>query len=125
MKKKKKRPARRSARVELDPGPGDPEPTLSDWKRLYSAAFDLWKAAPWEWMTDTDLFAVKNPADEKIAYCSVIGAMRRTFGLVTFLGTSGLETWRWMQGRGETMPEDEFSKELIFRHSGLSLTFRL
>ena len=105
------------------PAAGDPEPSLSDWKLLYRAAFDLWKAAPWEWMSDTDLFAVRNPADGQIAYCSVIGAMRETFGLIAFLGTGGLESWRWMQGRHKAMPGDEFAKELIFRQHALSLTF--
>ncbi|MFH1437344.1 MAG: hypothetical protein ABIJ56_16690 [Pseudomonadota bacterium] len=106
-----------------EPGAGGPQPSLSDWRQLYRAAADLWKAAPWDWMSDTDLFAVKNPADGQIAYCCVIGEMRETLGLIAFLGTDGLECWRWMQGREKTLSGEELARELIFRQRGLSLTF--
>ena len=38
---------------------GEPQPPLSDLRPLYRAALDLWKAAPWEWMSDTDLFKAR------------------------------------------------------------------
>ena len=36
-------------------------PTLSEWRKLYQAAIRLKEIAPWEWMTETDVFGVQNP----------------------------------------------------------------
>lgn len=38
-----------------------PEPTLDQWRDLYDAATALPDLAPWRWMADEDLFAVRDP----------------------------------------------------------------
>jgi hypothetical protein len=66
------------------------EPTLEDWRKLYQAARDFKEVAPWRWMADTDLFGVRDPEGQTVAYCSVLGQMGEVFGLVAYLDTEGL-----------------------------------
>jgi|GEM_PF-1998218 len=37
------------------------KPTLTEWRKLYHAAIRLKEIAPWQWMTETDIFGVQNP----------------------------------------------------------------
>ena len=66
-------------------------PSLEEWRRLYDAALVLKAIASWDWMWDSDMFAVQNPADEEFGYCCVLGANREVFGLAVYLGSEGLE----------------------------------
>lgn len=66
-------------------------PSLEEWRQLYDAAAEFKKIAPWDWMWDTDMFAVRNPADEEMGYCCVMGKSRELFGFAVYLGTQGLE----------------------------------
>jgi tetratricopeptide (TPR) repeat protein len=51
----------------------DESPSIQEWKDLYSAALDFKKLQPWEWMDDSDMFCVQNPATGEIGYCCVLG----------------------------------------------------
>ncbi len=81
------------------------QPSLQDWQNLYRAATHFRQIHPWQWVNDTDLFGVKNPEDEEIGYCCVVGALGEFLGLIVYLGTEGLETYLKIQ-RSES-PEEE------------------
>lgn len=66
--------------------------TLQEWRRLFSAATAFHDVAPWTWMTDGDMFAVENPDDGTIGYCSILGAGGAVFGLAVLLGDRALLT---------------------------------
>lgn len=66
-------------------------PSLGEWRRLYDAALALKAIAPWDWMRDSDIFAVQNPANGEFGYCCVLGANREVFGLAVYLGSEGLK----------------------------------
>lgn len=70
------------------------EPLVEEWIDLYQVAHDLRDLAPWEFMADIDLFAVEDPDDGRVGYCSVFGAGGEIFGLAVFPGALGYETFR-------------------------------
>ena len=82
-----------------------PQPSLEEWRSLYCAAIDFWKIQPWNWMNDTDLFGVKNPENEEIGYCCVVGALGEFLGLLVYLGAEGLESYMKIL-RSESPEED-------------------
>ncbi len=69
------------------------EPTLEEWRQLYQTADEFRQLAPWDYMADTDLFAVVEPESGRTGYCSVFGAGGEIFGLAVFLGARGFATF--------------------------------
>jgi hypothetical protein len=64
-------------------------PVMSDWQKLYAAAGQFQKMAPWQWMGNDDLFAVESPDTAEMAYCSIMGCGGEQFGILVFLGEKG------------------------------------
>jgi hypothetical protein len=85
----------------------DPQPSVQEWHMLYRAAIDFWQIQPWNWVNDTDLFGVKNPENDEIGYCCIVGALGEFLGLVVYLGTEGLESYLKTQ-MSESPEEDVF-----------------
>ncbi len=59
----------------------DISPSLKEWKNLYEAAIEFKKVECWNWMQDSDIFGVKNPATGEIGYCCILGRLGDYFGL--------------------------------------------
>ena len=75
----------------------DLSPSLRDWKALYEAAIEFKKVECWNWMWDSDVFGVKNPATGEIGYCCILGRLGVYFGLAVYLGTEGLKGFLKLQ----------------------------
>jgi hypothetical protein len=56
-------------------------PANEQWRRLYEAAVGVKELAPWEWMTETDVFGVRDPETEEIGFVSVMGMLGEHFGV--------------------------------------------
>ncbi len=54
---------------------------------------DFKEMAPWQWMTDAELFGVENPHDGETGWCTVLGNEGLEFGLVVFLGAEGFQIY--------------------------------
>lgn len=72
-------------------------PPLKDWKELYKASIEFKNIDAWNWMDDTNIFGVQNPANGEIGYCCILGNLGEVFGLVAYTGTKGLEGYLKMQ----------------------------
>ncbi len=48
---------------------------IEDWRRLYSAATRVREMEPWKWMEEGDLFGVKVPGHDSVAFVSVMGML--------------------------------------------------
>jgi hypothetical protein len=71
---------------------------------LFRAALRFKEIQPWEWMFDSDLFAVRDPETGEIGYCCVMGNLGEHYALAVYRGSEGLDGYLRMQ-EGE-IPED-------------------
>ena len=74
-----------------------PRCSLAVWNNHYVAAEAFRNIACWEWMSDADVFGVKDPDSGETGYCCVLGALGEVHGLVVYLGRAGLEQHRKIQ----------------------------
>jgi hypothetical protein len=69
------------------------EQPANTWKAFYEAAIAFRDLAPWEWMYDTDLFAVQDPDSEAVNYCCIMGNVGEVFALGLYLGHEGFSSY--------------------------------
>lgn len=81
------------------------EPTLDEWKALYSAAIKFKEAGCWKWMLDSDIFGIKSLEHDEIGYCCIMGNAGEFFGLAVYEGTEGLDGLLSVQ-TGSILPGD-------------------
>lgn len=65
-------------------------PTAAEWKRLYRAAEELKKLAPWRVLYDMDIITIVLPGHEEPFYCSVLGRGGETYGVCVYPGKDAL-----------------------------------
>lgn len=97
----------------------DKQPSHQDLKALYSAAKEFKKAAPWDWMHDSDIFGVKDPISGETGYCCIMGAAGEHYALGVYSGGEGLAGILRMQA-GEFVPHDE---QVLFVQKCLMASF--
>jgi len=82
------------------------ETHLEGWRRLFDAAIQLKKIAPWQWMEETDVFGVKNPDTEETGFVSVMGSAGEHFAVGVYLGDQALyDFWDLQMGNYFDHPE--------------------
>lgn len=81
-------------------------PTLEEWRRLYDAAMRVKALAPWEWMTEEDLFGVQNPETDELGFVSVMGTLGEHFAVAVYLGARGLYDFLALEEAGDTAPPE-------------------
>jgi hypothetical protein len=72
-------------------------PSLDEWRSLYKAAKEFHDLRPWTWMSDIEMFGVKNPDGGQMGYCCVLGQLEEVFALVVYLGPEGLAGYLRLQ----------------------------
>jgi len=68
-------------------------PNLEEWAKLFQITEKFKEASPWQWISSEDIFAVVNPQNSEIGYCSILGNGEDEFGLGIFLGAKGYERY--------------------------------
>jgi len=71
------------------PAPLTPD-ALAVFTALYAAANDVWRAAPWTFLNETQLFGVQDPNSDQIGFVSIMGALGEHFALDVYLDEEGL-----------------------------------
>ncbi len=64
--------------------------TLDEWRRLYEATIQIKEIAPWEWMSEMDVFGVRDPETGDLGFVSVMGALGEHFSIAVYLGPKGV-----------------------------------
>ena len=77
-------------------------PLSAAWKRLYDLSDRLQELAPWEWMSEPQLFGVQFPRGGTVGFASVMGALGQHRAVTVYLGPEGLRGFWRAQG-----PESE------------------
>ncbi len=82
-------------------------PSMHEWRKLFDLAIELKKLAPWEWMTDEEIFGVENPETGEIGYCCVMGALGEHLALGVYLGTKGLAGYQFIRDHSDKYDSEE------------------
>jgi hypothetical protein len=81
-------------------------PTNEQWRRLYEAAVSVKELAPWEWMTETDVFGVQDPETEETGFVSVMGMLGEHFGVSLYPNPRALYGFRALEEAGPEINPD-------------------
>jgi hypothetical protein len=75
-------------------------PTFEEWHRLYKATVRIKEIAPWQWMTETNVFGVQNPETDELGFISVMGMIEEHYALALYRGAKGLYRFWALQNMG-------------------------
>lgn len=67
-----------------------PPPSREEWLRLHQATAALKEAAPWEWLYEEDIFAIRDPETGELGFCSLTGNLGEHLALIVYRGVEGL-----------------------------------
>jgi len=85
------------------------QPAIDEWRALYEEAQAFKELAPWQWMSDQDVFGIEHPVTKEVGYCSVMGQNKEHFGLAVYRDSQGLEYYLNVQnGAAEDDPDEMF-----------------
>ncbi|MDP2896684.1 MAG: hypothetical protein Q8Q12_09015 [bacterium] len=95
------------------------QPCEATWRRLYEAAIAYKEAGCWNWMSDSDIFGVKDPITGETGYCCILGAAGEVLGMSVYRGTPGLEVYLKLLSRETGAGDPDF----LFIHRCLMADF--
>jgi len=82
-------------------------PTLEEWRRLYQAAVHIKEIAPWNWMTEDEIFGVQNPETDELGFISVMGMRGEHYSIAVYLGAKGLYGFWEVENAGPDDPAEQ------------------
>jgi hypothetical protein len=71
--------------------PSTQPPSLSSWQKLYEITEKFFDLAPWQWMSDSDVFGVRDPETGIVNFCCIMGQAGQHYALAVYLGDEGLK----------------------------------
>ncbi len=84
-------------------------PTTEEWRELYESAARVKELAPWEWMTEADIFGVQNLETNEFGFVGVMGMLGEHYAVSLYLGSKGLyEFWEFEVAGHLASPEELF-----------------
>ncbi len=94
--------------------------SISDqlWDTFYQKAVALKKTAPWDWITEEQMFAVKDPYSERIGFCLLMGRLGEHYALNIYLGEEGLLSYY-----NVAEYEGNYYYDVMFRQKSIMCSF--
>jgi hypothetical protein len=77
---------------------------LNEWQALHDVADRVRQSEPWRTLTDTDLFALQDPATQQIGLVSVLGNLGEVYAIHLYLPPEGLLFWLQFFRKGSPDP---------------------
>jgi hypothetical protein len=77
---------------------------LNEWQALHEVADRVRQSEPWRTLTDTDLFALQDPATQQIGLVSVLGNLGEVYAIHLYLPPEGLLFWLQFFRKGTPDP---------------------
>lgn len=90
--------------------------------RLYDLADELYRLAPWDWMEETDLIAVRLPDSGELVYVSIMGQGGEHRALSLYLGEDPLGKFNRVQSESGCVEGDVM--RLVLESRQLQLSFK-
>lgn len=84
--------------------------THDEYLKLYDAAIRFKAIEAWQWMNDDMLFAVHEPQNNELGYCTVIGALGEVLGLIVYMGQPGFESFKMVR---KSMSKNKLTDEEV------------
>lgn len=88
-------------------------------KNLYELAAEIRGIEPWKWMSNTDIFGVKDPRSENIGFVSIMGAHGEHHAVAVYRNPEALYDFFDLKD-----PQSPFRPEHIFEISQLHTSFK-
>lgn len=79
---------------------------VQEWGALYGAAVRVKELAPWEWMTEADVFCVQSPETGELGLVSVMGMLGEYYAVDVYVGSEGIHGFLDLQEMGPFMDPD-------------------
>ena len=95
-------------------------PTPEEWRHLYALMTQVKEMAPWEWMYESDVFAVQDPESKEFYFVSVMGNLGEHLSIAVYLGTRAYEQ---LLTFAENADRDTATGEELFEISHLQASF--
>lgn len=77
-----------------------------DLQKFYTSIKEFSAIKPWEWLGDTDIFAIKFENDDDTYFCCVLGGGEQIYGMSIYRGLKGIDSYlKTLEGDFDT-PEE-------------------
>ncbi|MDY6827297.1 MAG: SEC-C metal-binding domain-containing protein [Bacillota bacterium] len=98
------------------------KPALEEWSALYNAAIKFKAMQCWDWMYEDEIFGVRNPESDDIAYVSIMGTLGQVYALHAYRGAEGLISFFKIQESSQMDITDEL-EQIYFQQNSLTVSF--
>lgn len=88
--------------------PKAPTITPETWINLLQSLTDLYRMAPWKWMTDEELFGVEIPETKEIYFVCIMGNAKQTYGICIYRGFDGFRFYNRLLSQIDDFDDPEF-----------------
>lgn len=98
------------------------QPTTQEWRRLYEAAINVKKLAPWEWMYEDEVFGVRNPETGETGFVSVMGMAGEHLSIALYPDPAALYAFLKLQEDAQ-FGDEEIEPERILEIPQIQASF--